>query len=140
MEGVEPNTWLRRNNIGLSAGLELTKKLSVLANINYATNKAQRPTQGSEYGARYMVQWFQRNVDMDRLKDYQYSDGTFLNWNLNRPTAAGVMSSFKPLYWDNPFFDSHENLSNDDRDRFFGDIGLTYELMPGLKFSGFLRG
>ncbi|HEY6504347.1 MAG TPA: SusC/RagA family TonB-linked outer membrane protein [Chitinophagaceae bacterium] len=140
VEGVEPNTWLRRNNIGLSAGLDLTKKLNVLANINYATNKAQRPTQGSEYGARYMVQWFQRNVDMNRLKDYQYDDGTFLNWNLNRPSATtGLITNFKPLYWDNPYFDSHENLSNDNRDRFFGDIGLTYELMPGLKLSGFLR-
>lgn len=141
IEGVEPNTWLRRNNVGLSAGLDLSKKLSVLTNINYATNKAQRPTQGSEYGARYMVQWFQRNVDMKRLKDYRYSDGTFLNWNLNRPSSTtGLITNYKPLYWDNPYFDAYENLNNDNRDRFFGDIGLTYELMPGLKLSGFLRG
>ncbi|MBC7948559.1 MAG: SusC/RagA family TonB-linked outer membrane protein [Chitinophagaceae bacterium] len=140
IEGVEPNTWLRRNNVGLSAGLDLSKKLRLMTNINYATNKAQRPTQGSEYGARYMVQWFQRNVDMNRLKDYQYSDGTFLNWNLNRPSATtGLITNFKPLYWDNPYFDSHENLNNDNRDRFFGDIGLTYDLLPGLKVSGFLR-
>jgi TonB-linked SusC/RagA family outer membrane protein len=141
IRGVEPNTWLRRNNIGLSAGLDLTKKLNVLANVNFATNNAQRPTQGSEYGARYMVQWFQRNIDMNRMKNYKYADGTFLNWNLNRPNATtGEITNFNPLYWNNPYFEVNENLSNDGRDRFFGNLGATYQLFTGLKISGFLRG
>lgn len=140
IEGVEPNTWLRRNNFGLSAGLDLTSKLNVNANINYATNNAQRPTQGSEYGARYMVQWFQRNVDMKRLKNYKYPDGTFLNWNLNRPNSTtGEITNFKPLYWNNPYFEVYENPSNDSRDRMFGDIALNYQLLPELKLSGFVR-
>jgi len=138
--GVEPNTWLRRNNVGVSAGLDLTKKLNVSTNINYARNNAQRPFQGSEYGARYMVQWFQRNVDMERLKNYQYEDGTFLNWNLNRPNATtGQITNFKPLYWNNPYFEAYENPSNDSRDRIFGDIGLSYQVLPALKLSGFIR-
>lgn len=141
IRGVEPNTWLRRNNIGLSAGLDLTKKLNVLANVNFATNNAQRPTQGSEYGARYMVQWFQRNIDMNRMKNYKYADGTFLNWNLNRPNATtGEITNFNPLYWNNPYFEVNENLSNDGRDRFFGNLGATYQLFTGLKITGFLRG
>jgi len=140
IQGVEPNTWLKRNNLGLSAGLDITKKLNVLVNINFATNTAQRPTQGSEYGARYMVQWFQRNVDMKRLKDYKYSDGTFLNWNLNRPsTVTGEITNFNPLYWNNPYFEVYENPTNDSRDRFFGNIGVSYQLLTGLKLSGFVR-
>jgi TonB-linked SusC/RagA family outer membrane protein len=140
IQGVEPNTWLKRNNFGLSAGLDLTKKLNVTTNINYATNKAQRPTQGSEYGARYMVQWFQRNVDMKRLKNYKYPDGTFLSWNLNRPsTTTGEITNFNPLYWNNPYFEVYENPTNDSRDRVFGDVGLTYQLLPELKLSGFVR-
>lgn len=140
IQGIEPNTWLRRNNLGVNASLDLTKKISVSTNFNYATNSAQRPTQGSEYGARYMVQWFQRNVDMKRLKNYKYEDGTFLNWNLNRPsTTTGEITNFKPLYWNNPYYEVYENPTNDSRDRFFGDIGLTYQLLPGLKLSGFAR-
>lgn len=141
INGIEPNTWLKRNNLGISAGLDLTKKLNITTNLNYATNKAQRPTQGSEYGARYIVQWFQRNVDMQRLKDYKYPDGTFKNWNLNRPSAStGEITNFNPLYWNNPYFEVYENPSTDNRDRFFGDVGLTYQLMPGLKIAGFARG
>lgn len=140
IEGVEPNTWLRRNNVGVSAGLDLTKKLNVATNINYATNSAQRPYQGSEHGARYMVQWFQRNVDMKRLKNYKYPDGTFLNWNLRRPnTTTGLIDNFNPLYWNNPYFEVYENPTNDSRDRVFGDIGLTYQILHNLKLSGFIR-
>jgi TonB-linked SusC/RagA family outer membrane protein len=141
IQGVEPNSWLKRNNLGVSAGMDITKRLNVTTNINFATNSGQRPTQGSEYGARYMVQWFQRNVDMNRLKNYKYADGTFLNWNLNRPSATtGEITNFNPLYWNNPFFEANENLSNDNRDRFFGDVGLTYQILAGLKISGFIRG
>lgn len=139
IKGTEPNTHLRRSNVGLSASLDLTEKLTVGANITYATNKGQRPSQGYDGGSRYLVQWFQRNVDMNRLKNYKYPDGTFVSWNLNRPTAAGVIN-FKPLYWNNPYFEAYENLNSDNRDRFFGDVGLSYKLMPGLKVSGFIRG
>ncbi len=140
IEGVEPNTWLNRNNLGLSAGMDINKKLNVSANLNYARNEAQRPAQGSEDGSRYLGQWFQRNLDMNRLRDYQYADGTFLHWNLRRPnTTTGEVTDFSPLYWNNPFFDAFENTTIDNRDRFFGDIGLTYQILPDLKVSGFIR-
>ncbi|AHM62203.1 hypothetical protein D770_19770 [Flammeovirgaceae bacterium 311] len=140
IEGVEPNTWLNRNNLGLSAGIDISKKLNLSTNINYARNNAQRPGQGSEDGSRYLGQWFQRNLDMNRLRDYQYDDGTFLHWNHRRSNAAeGELTSFLPLYWNNPYFDAFENTTNDSRDRFFGDVGLTYQILPDLKVSGFIR-
>jgi TonB-linked SusC/RagA family outer membrane protein len=141
IRGVEPNSWLKRNNLGVSAGMDVTSKLNLSTNLNFATNNAQRPTQGSEYGARYMVQWFQRNVDMKRMKNYKYADGTFLNWNLNRPgTGSNEITNFSPLYWNNPYFEAYENPTNDSRDRFFGDIGLTYQVSSAFKLSGFIRG
>lgn len=138
IEGVAPNTWLRRNNLGLSAGLNLTKKLNVNVNATYATNKATRPAQGSEFGAGYLTQWFQRNVDMNRLKEYRYADGTIKQWNLRRPVGNAI-TNFSSRYWDNPFFEAYENLNSDNRDRLFGDVGLTYEVIKGLKLSGFIR-
>lgn len=140
VDGVVPNTSLNRNNVGLSASLNLTDNLVVSTNINYAGNEGQRPSQGSEYGGSYMVQWFQRNVDMNRLRDYKYDDGTFLHWNLGRPdSSTGEITDFEPLYWNNPYFEAYENLSNDTRDRFFGDIGMSYKIIPELEVSGFIR-
>jgi hypothetical protein len=34
----------------------------------------------------------------------------------------------------------YENPTNDGRDRFFGNVGLSYQVIPGLKLSGFARG
>lgn len=137
IRGIEPNSHLERNNLGLSAGLDLTKKLNISSNINFATNSAQRPPQG--YGSKSMVQWLQRSVDMNRLENYMNSDGTFLNWNLPRPNSNGEVTNFQSLYWVNPFVETYENLDSDQRDRFFGDVGLTYQVLPALKLSGFIR-
>jgi len=136
--GIEPNSWLRRNNVSLSAGMDITDRLNVSTNMNFATNSAQRPPQG--YGSKSMVQWLPRSVDINRLRDYTYPDGTFVNWNTNRPSSAtGELSSYQPLYWVNPFVEAYENLDMDRRDRFFGDIGLSYQVLPELKLSGFVR-
>ncbi|GGF26309.1 SusC/RagA family TonB-linked outer membrane protein [Echinicola rosea] len=140
IQGVEPNTMLKRNNIGVSLGVDLTKKLNISTNVNYATNRARRPGQGSEDGSRYMGQWFQRSLDMNRLKNYKYDDGSFFHWNLSRPsTTTGEINDFTPLYWDNPYYTAYENFSEDNRDRLFGNVGLTYEVIPDLKLSGFIR-
>lgn len=140
IQGVEPNTSLKRNNVGLGLGVDLTKKLKLTTNVNYAANKGRRPGQGSEDGSRYLGQWFQRSMDMNRLKDYQYEDGTFLNWNLRRPSSStGEITNYNPLYWANPYFLAYENYSDDNRDRFFGDVGISYQIMPELKLSAFVR-
>ncbi|WP_057935741.1 SusC/RagA family TonB-linked outer membrane protein [Algoriphagus resistens] len=140
IQGVEPNTSLKRNNVGLGLGVDLTDKLRITTNINYAANKGRRPGQGSEDGSRYLGQWFQRSLDMNRLKDYKYDDGTFLHWNLRRPsTSTGEVSNFNPLYWANPYFLAYENYSDDNRDRFFGDVGVSYQILPELKVSAFVR-
>lgn len=143
IEGIEPNTWLRRNNFGLSLGTELSKKLQFSTNINYARNNGQRPYQGSEGGSRYFGQWFQRSLDMNRLKNYKYADGTILHWNHRLNKITGDPGEFKhngPAYWNNPYFNAYENLNNDSRDRLFGDIGLNYKLLPELTLSGHIRG
>mgnify|MGYP001159894109 FL=1 len=140
IEGVEPNTELNRNNLGVNASLDLAENLTVSTTINYARNEAQRPGQGSEYGVAYLNQWFQRNLDMDRLKDYRYDDGTILHWNLRRPDSeTGEITNFNPLYWNNPYFNAYENLSNDSRDRFFGDVTLSYNILPELEIRGAIR-
>ena len=137
--GTMPNTWLKRNNLGLSTSLDLTSKLTVGANVNYANNAGQRPTQGYQGSFTGATQWFQRNIDINRLRNYRYSDGTVLNWNVNPNTTTGTITNNRPSDWNNPFFDAYEVLNNDNRDRLFGDINASYQILPELKVSGFLR-
>jgi TonB-linked SusC/RagA family outer membrane protein len=138
IKGIMPNTSLKRNNLGLNTSLDITRKLTAGANINFANNSATRPSQGYQGTATGQVQWFQRNIDMERLKNFRYPDGTILNWNVN-PTSAGIITNNRPSDWNNPYFDAYANSNDDSRDRLFGDVNLSYDFLPGLKLSGFLR-
>ncbi|MET3113554.1 TonB-linked SusC/RagA family outer membrane protein [Pedobacter sp. CG_S7] len=139
INGTMPNTWLKRNNLSLSSSLDVTSKITVGANVNYANNAGQRPTQGYQGSFTGAVQWFQRNIDLNRLRDYRYDDGTVLNWNVNPNTTTGLITNNRPSDWNNPFFDAYEVLNNDNRDRLFGDVNVSYQVLPELKLSGFLR-
>ncbi|MVZ64251.1 SusC/RagA family TonB-linked outer membrane protein [Sphingobacterium sp. DK4209] len=139
IKGTYPNTWLKRNNFAVNGSLDITSKLTASANINYANNKGQRPVMGYQGSFTGATQWFQRNIDINRLRNYRYEDGTIMNWNVNPVAATGLLVNNTPSDWNNPFFDAYENLNNDSRDRIFGDIGLTYQVLPELKLSGFIR-
>ncbi len=128
IQGIEPNTNLKRNNLSFAGTLNVTDKLVLSTHLNYANNKAIRPSQGYQaLGSRNMYQWFQRNLDMNRLKQYKYPDGTFYQWNVNDPNSEGVYEDMTPIDWNNPYFDAYENPSHDSRDRFFGDVGLELD-------------
>lgn len=138
--GIEPNTYLKRNNLGFNGSLNVLSNLVLSTSLNYSNNKGQRPSQGYQsLGSRNMYQWFERNLDMQKLKQYKYSDGTFYHWNLNDPNSEGVYEDMIPIDWNNPYFDAYENPSHDSRDRLFGNVGLTYTVIPGLQVSGFIR-
>ncbi|ALL05349.1 SusC/RagA family TonB-linked outer membrane protein [Pedobacter sp. PACM 27299] len=141
INGTIPNTWLKRNNLSLSSDLKLTDKLTVGVNGNYANNSGQRPVQGYQGSFTGGSQWFQRNIDLSRLRNYSYPDGTILNWNVNPNTTTGIINSDnnKPSDWNNPFFDAYKSLNNDNRDRLFGDVNLNYQVLPELKLSAFVR-
>lgn len=140
INGTYPNTFLKRNNIGLSASLNTTEKLTIGTNIQYANNLARRPVMGYQGSFTGATQWFQRNIDINRLRKYKYEDGTILNWNVNPNTSSQLITNNRPSDWNNPFFDAYENLNSDTRDRIFGDVFARYQLLPGLRVSGFVRG
>lgn len=140
IRGIEPNTYLKRNNLSFNGSLNVTQNLVLTTSLNYANNKAQRPSQGYQsLGSRNMYQWFERNLDMQKLKQYKYPDGTFYQWNVNDPNSQGVYENMTPIDWNNPYFDAYENPAHDSRDHFFGNVGLTYTILPGLQVSGFVR-
>jgi TonB-linked SusC/RagA family outer membrane protein len=134
--GVIPNSKLGRNNLSLNASTKLTDKLTASANINVArTDALGRPTFGYNGNNAVMSfnQWFQRQLDMDRLRDYKNPDGTFRSWNIRSAT------NLRPLYWDSPFFSVYENYPTDSRDRYYGNISLSYEIVEGLTAAAFFR-
>lgn len=130
-----PNTQLKRNFLTMNTTFNLSKKLTAGANINYLVEAQRgRPLEGYGQGlAGSFNQWFQRQLDMDILRDYKNPDGTFNSWNINGPENT------RPLYWDNPFYDVNENVYNASRDRVYGDINLKYQFTDKISLQGWVR-
>ena len=139
--GVLPGSALKKVNVSFNGTAKLSEKLTSNASVMYTNTQANnRPRLGYGSGpVSSMNQWFQRQIDTDRLRNYQNADGTQRFWNLRAEDIASGVTPQQPLYWDNPYWDLYENTSHDNRDRTLGNVSLSYQLLENLKVSGFVR-
>lgn len=133
--GVIPNSTLDRTSINFNGALSHTERFTSRIAFNYVnTQGAGRPAQGYSPAQGSPVQsfnqWFQRQIDMDMLRQYRTADGTPTSWNIRSNT------DLRPLYWDSPFFSVNENVSSDDRDRVYGNYSMSYNVLENIQLIG----
>ena len=130
--GVYENSSLTRNTISFAGASQVSDKLNASVSANYVQSQGEgRPLTG--YGESVMsqfTQWGQRQLSMDRLRNYMNPDGTQRTWNRNS------VSDPSPHYWDNPFWERYMNVQNDQRDRTFGNVTLNYKINDTWSFMG----
>ncbi|MDC1106712.1 SusC/RagA family TonB-linked outer membrane protein [Prolixibacteraceae bacterium] len=131
-DGYMPNSKLDKYTVSFNGSRKLTDKFTVNAGISYVNTAALgRPETG--YGDNNVMvkftQWGQRQLDMERLKDYKNPDGSQNGWNR--------VSAYDPTlaYSNNPYWSRYENFTEDERNRYIGNIGLTYDITKDLKAS-----
>lgn len=128
---ILPNSKLTRHNASINASYEAIKNLTISGAANFVTHSAKgRPGTGyGDDGGNVMVQftqWGQRQIDFNKMKEYELPDGTQLTWNRSswfNPT---------PRYSNNPYWVRHKNYETDGRTRFFGNLAASYKLAEGL--------
>jgi len=137
VEGTLPNSERNKNNFKLSGNAQLSDKFTVDASLNFSKNYTKgRPQIGygdNSVGQKF-YQWGQRQLDYGRLENYQYDDGSQRTWNriaYDNPT---------PKYADNPFWIVNESYPEDERNRFYGNVGLSYQIMDNLSVEGNIYG
>ena len=136
--GTMPNSDLTRNTVSLNASSNLTDKLTASTSMSYIRNEVDG-VPGTGYGtdAGNVVtsfnEWFQRQIDMDKLRNYQTSEGRDRTWNIKSPT------NLDPLYWENPYYVLYNSFATSQRERLYGNISLSYQLAPSLKVTGWAR-
>lgn len=130
--GVYENSSLNRNTLSFAGANQVSEKLKASVSANYVQSIGEgRPLTG--YGESVMsqfTQWGQRQLSMDRLRNYMNPDGSHRTWNRNSVTDAS------PHYWDNPFWERYMNVQNDQRDRVFGNITLNYQINDVFSLMG----
>lgn len=133
ISGIVPTSSIKKHNFAINLNSELSEKLKVETGINFVqTHGFNRPEQG--YGdnsvAQKFYQWGQRQLDFSKLKDYKLPNGMQRSWNRT------AWDDGTPLYSDNPYWTIYENVTNDKRNRFFGNAGLTYDILDNLYVVG----
>lgn len=135
-DGIMPNSSRQVNSVSLNGTHKINDKFTTSASINYIYTKVKgRPTVGYDFnnGKNVAVsfnQWFQRQVDMNRLRSkYKSPTGVAQSWNIRSPTDT------RPNYWDNPYWIVNESFTEDVRDRVYGNVNLTYNVTDHLSMS-----
>jgi len=131
--GYMPNSKVDRYTVNLSTNVNLTKDLKAFADINYITNTTKgRPEVG--YGDVNPVerfnQWGQRQLDQKIAESYKNPDGSQRSWNRTS------MDDPTPAYSNNPYWDRYMNYQNDKRDRYYGNVGVSWQITSWLRAQG----
>lgn len=133
-DGIVPNTSRTQYDINLTTEVNLGKKFKIFSTVLYQ----DRETTGYNHNnlilpvAASLRQWFQRQLNMDDLKNYRMN-GKIVTWNRISPTNG------KSVGWNSPYFDQYEQPNNEDNKSFNGKIGATFNVIDDLSATVELR-
>lgn len=130
--GILPNSKLVRDNASFSGSHKLNDKLKATVNANYIKTDGTglNETGYSDNILTGFRQWWQNNVDLQDQRHAFENTGRNISWN---PNGADDKS---PAYWDNPYWQRYKNYNNFTRERFFGNVGLDYEVNSWMTATG----
>ncbi|XRE44027.1 Outer membrane TonB-dependent transporter, utilization system for glycans and polysaccharides (PUL), SusC family [Tenacibaculum discolor] len=134
IEGILPNSERNLKQVNTSASFNISEKFEVYTNFNYQYRKTLNDPNGG-YGsvASNFNQWFQRQLDINRLRDNYYQNGNFYTWNIRSTSDIG------PLYWDSPYFETDQNIKTQIKNGTYGNFGLNYEVTDNLTLNTEIR-
>ncbi len=137
VDGTMPGSERSQNNFKLSGNALLGEKIKVNANLNFSNTYTEgRPEIGygdNSVGQKF-YQWGQRQLDYGILEDYKYDDVTQRTWN------RIAYDNSTPKYADNPYWTAYQNTPEDERNRFYGSLGASYQILDNLSVEGNIYG
>jgi len=129
------NSRMLKNTIDFNGSYNLTDKLTVSATLTYVNNSG-KGLYGTGYDSRNQMQtfrqWWQTNVDMDQQLWAYNLTGQNITWN---PTYV-FPGDLGAIYHDNYFWMRDNDVSSVERDRYFGNASLNYEINDWLSVLG----
>ena len=140
-EGTSPESNLERQTISFNGSLDLTDRLATSVSANYINEDARgRPGSGYTNATGPWLQFNhfgQRQIDLSAdapMRDIARPDGTQRGWNWIGDPRAGDL-----IYANNPFWIRERNYQNDDMQRVYGNVSISYSLAENLTLSGNAR-
>lgn len=133
-----PNTKRQENLFSFRGSLNVTPKLTVSTNVNYSVidqlgDQTEGYTNDGQNITQNFNQWFQRQLDIKKLRDYKNPAGGYKTWNITAPHNT------RAAYWDNMYYQVYESFRRVWQNRVFGDVNISYKILPFLSFSTIAR-
>lgn len=141
--GTIPNAQLNRNTFTFKSDYDIHKRINVGIKGSYINTEAKnRNITGYNNGnpLQAFTQWWQTQLDVERLKNAYKVDGSQQTWNAVGPIVDGdgnlIEFDDSPNFFDNPYWVRDNYLQEDTRNRFIGGATMTIDLAEGLTLSG----
>jgi TonB-linked SusC/RagA family outer membrane protein len=134
--GIVPLSSFARNTISANVDTKLQDNLKGGVTINYINSGGARVQEGSNLNG-LMLGLLRTPISFDNsfgssnasnLSSYQLSDGTQRSYR-----GVGMFGGHG--YYDNPYWTINKNKFNDDVNRIFGNVYLTYDPVKWLSIS-----
>ena len=122
-----PNAARDTYDVNINGSVDLSDKLTMYSALNARIQNTDNYV-SSGYGSLQsnFSQWWQRQLDMDRLKNNYHYEGAFYTWN--RRSARNA----RPQYWDAPHYEQYQNTNNNENSTYSGNFGFNYDIIDGL--------
>ena len=122
-----PNASRDTYDVNINGSVDLTDKFTMYTSLNARIQNTDNFV-SSGYGSLQsnFSQWWQRQLDMDRLRDNYHYEGAFYTWN--RRSARNA----RPQYWDAPHYEQYQNTNNNENSTYSGNFGFDYQIADGV--------
>lgn len=138
--GILPNSMMERNTASLRATRNFGK-LTADASVTYVDTKTT-----GRFGTGYdglnpmqgFRQWWGVGASILEQKRVFEETGKNYSWNMigTNTDDDSASPNHQPLYFDNPYWSRYNNYTTDSRNRYFGNISLTYNINDEFNVLG----
>lgn len=130
---ILPNTGFERQTVSLTFTTDINKFISLKTKANYYRKQSDNMPGGGydETNPMYALVWgFNVNSITDWKKEYFEGRYNYANWVAQGENGQGLV--FPSANSFNPYRTLYEALNTQDKDRFLGNVALTFDLLKVL--------
>ena len=142
---VIPNASRDQHQFGLNGSYDIGSRFTISNDLTYTTSYTKgQPNEGYLNDGTNITQnfnqWFQRQLDIKRMRNYREADGSLNSWNIGNPNSTGNLKTLlTPAYWDNPYFIAYEDYNTNKNSRLVGNIGLNAKINSHINVQSNVR-
>ncbi|HEY5967351.1 MAG TPA: TonB-dependent receptor plug domain-containing protein, partial [Chitinophagaceae bacterium] len=135
----------KQHQLGVNGSFDIGKYLTMSTDIIYTTSfTTGKPLEGYRLDGLNVTQnfnqWFQRQIDLEKMKQYRQPDGSLNSWNIGDPNFSSDLAVYgKPQYWDNPWWVLKESYGTQNHDRMVGNVGMNIKFNKHLNLQSYVR-